>query len=260
MSSVISRIDDLDLSLFETIESQTSAGDRRSLLAVQRAVAKRRGNYAYLEIGSHLGGSIQPHLVDPRCTKIYSIDPRPRSQPDDRSPGVLWNYEDNSTARMLDGLKAIDSAALHKIQCFDLTASEVSPTAIDPKPVVAFIDGEHTQKAVLSDFLFCKQVVADGGVILFHDTWLIYPAIFKISKLLRSENCKFVPLMLEGWVYGIFFDQELIISDPLLSDLYKRNKYYLHKLRFNLNAKRFLVEKPMTIISRTKSTLSQAFS
>jgi hypothetical protein len=66
MRPVSDRIEDLDVGLFDAIPSQTSADTRRSLLAVHRATARRHGEIAYLEIGSHLGGSLQPYLLDPR--------------------------------------------------------------------------------------------------------------------------------------------------------------------------------------------------
>ena len=69
-------ISSLDLELFNKIHSSTTAGDKRSLLAVQNAIRALKRPYTYLEIGSHLGGTIQPHLLDPRCSKIYSIDKR----------------------------------------------------------------------------------------------------------------------------------------------------------------------------------------
>lgn len=78
------RVDALDISLFESIGSQTSPGDRRSLLALHRACRETYGAFAYLEIGSHLGGSLQALIADPCCTAITSIDPRPASQPDAR--------------------------------------------------------------------------------------------------------------------------------------------------------------------------------
>src|SRR5436309_9076337 len=85
----------LDLSLFEKIESQSTDEDKRSLLACQSAVRDLRPEYTYLEIGSYLGGSIQPHLVDERCKRIVSIDKRPPRQPDAR--GVDYEYLNNST-------------------------------------------------------------------------------------------------------------------------------------------------------------------
>jgi hypothetical protein len=83
------RIRDLDLSLFDNIPTQTTKADQRALLGVQRAVMTKHEQFTYLEIGSHLGGSIQPYLVNPTCKHIYSIDPRPLSQPDDREKGYV---------------------------------------------------------------------------------------------------------------------------------------------------------------------------
>ena len=98
------RIARLDLSLFDQIESQTSALDRRSLLACQLAIRSLKGSYVYLEIGSYLGGSLVPHLLDERCEHIFSIDKRQRRPPDAR--GCPYEYADNSTSRMLENLEA----------------------------------------------------------------------------------------------------------------------------------------------------------
>jgi hypothetical protein len=100
MTQFEEKLNRLDLALFEKISSQTTEDDKRSLLAIQNATREIYPNYNYLEIGSHLGGSIQPHLVDEKCAKIYSIDKRPLVQPDER--GVNYGYPENSTQRMLD--------------------------------------------------------------------------------------------------------------------------------------------------------------
>lgn len=71
-TSFSSRISSLDTSLFETVPTLVYAPDKLSLLAVQRAVRKLK-SYSYLEIGSYQGGTLQPHLGDPRCKRIYSI-------------------------------------------------------------------------------------------------------------------------------------------------------------------------------------------
>jgi hypothetical protein len=93
------RLRALDLHLFDAIPSQTSRRDRRCLLAMQVVCRERFGEYAYLEIGSHLGGSLQTHVLDPRCRRLYSIDSRPNVQPDDR--GKLDLYPGNATERMV---------------------------------------------------------------------------------------------------------------------------------------------------------------
>src|SRR5262245_59764310 len=108
-SSFESRIERLDLSLFSGIESLTTDLDKRSLLACQLAVRHLRDSYVYLEIGSHLGGSLQSHVLDDRCEHIFSIDKRPARQPDER--GQDDQYPDNSTDRMLDNLKSVSPNA-----------------------------------------------------------------------------------------------------------------------------------------------------
>src|SRR5215207_9651998 len=99
MQDFESAIKDLDLKLFSRIPSQSSDSDKRSLLAIQAAVRELRETYVYLEIGSYLGGRIQPYLPDDRCSKIYSIDKRPSVQEDAR--GLSFYYANNSTERMM---------------------------------------------------------------------------------------------------------------------------------------------------------------
>src|SRR5262245_57388082 len=122
------KLEALDISLFDSIETQSSSEDRLSWLAVQRAVRRRSRGYTYLEIGSHLGGSIQQHLPDPRCKAIFSIDKRPPQQADDR--GHAYDYPDNSTDRMLAELARVPGGDIAKVRCFDMDASEIPLDAI----------------------------------------------------------------------------------------------------------------------------------
>src|ERR1700680_2558613 len=89
------RIEGLAITLFSQIPSQTTDADKRSLLAAQVCTRECIDRYVYLDIGSHFGGSIHQHLLDPKCRKIYSIDKRPETQPDERGP--LYEYPGNST-------------------------------------------------------------------------------------------------------------------------------------------------------------------
>jgi len=237
---MIGKIENLDISLFTAIPSQTSDGDRRSLLAVQRATANWHKEYVYLEVGSHLGGSIQPHLVDDRCMKIYSIDARPSYQPDDRAPGYIAVYENNSTKRMLSLLKNIGQGDIAKIECIDADASEIQPNRIVKRPQLVLIDGEHTKTAVLSDFQFCSKVTGQDGTILFHDFDFIYPAILQICQQLKKQHRKFLPLKLDDAVFGIFFNPEIVHSDPYLALLYRKNKRFILKLMVKERFKNYI--------------------
>ncbi len=238
------KIRTLDLSLFDGkgINCQIHNDDKRTLLTVQNAIRNQVEAYTYLEIGSHMGGSIQPHLIDPKCECIYSIDLRPASQPDDREKAYIAYYENNSTARMLDLLSNIDKASVVKIKCFDSDASNVNIMEIEKKPQIVFIDGEHTKRAVISDFNFCMQVIADNGVILFHDAGIVYPGIQAIMRSLKKNGKKFVPALLDGFIFMIAFDKQAIELYPPLNEMYLRNYKFLKLLPIKKYFPRFLIK------------------
>lgn len=242
MASASQRVDSLDTSLFTTVLSQTSEEERRSLLAVQRAIAQRCGQYAYLEIGSYLGGSLQPHVADPRCATIFSIDPRPDFPPDDRVPGNGIEYTGNTKQQMLAGLSAIDSQGVSKIVCIDSDARDVVPSCIVPAPHLAFIDGEHTHAAALSDFAFCEKVVRNDGAILFHDFGVIHAALYEICGALSREGKRYVPLRLEGSLFGIFFNPSIIADDPYLAGVNRKYGYLWTRYLWKYRLSRFLPE------------------
>src|SRR5215210_2708625 len=113
MATITERVERLDVALLDAIESQTSMGDRRGLLALHATMLATQGTFRYLEIGSHLGGSLQAVIAEPGCTHITSIDPRPLVQPDERPEiGYRWEYADNSTGRMVELLSEIPGADL----------------------------------------------------------------------------------------------------------------------------------------------------
>jgi hypothetical protein len=174
---IAERINALDTSIFEHIESQTTVEDRRSLLALHAAIAER-GEFSYLEIGSHLGGTLQAVIADPRCVRVVSIDSRPAWQPDDRLGG--YDYADNSTDRMLRFLGQVPGADLGKLETFDASTEAIDPARITCAPSLCFIDGEHTCAAALRDARFCRMI--GGGVIAFHDYERVTPAIRRFIR------------------------------------------------------------------------------
>src|SRR5947209_1057855 len=98
------RIQGQDISLFRHVLSQSTDDDKRSLLALQAGLREQVKEFVYLEIGSYKGGSLQPYVVDPRCARIISIDPRPNTLPDARGSE---RYSENTTTGMLQLLSAI---------------------------------------------------------------------------------------------------------------------------------------------------------
>lgn len=168
------RLERLDTSLFEHIESQTTEPDRRSLLALHAAIAGR-GPFNYLEIGSHLGGSLQVLVADPRCRHVTSIDTRPPFQPDDR--GGVYHYDGNSTARMLGLLAEIADADLGKLVTLERGTDELTVDELAVRPYFCFIDGEHTREAALRDARFCAEAIGEEGVLAFHDCHVVEAGI-----------------------------------------------------------------------------------
>jgi hypothetical protein len=222
---IADRIESLDVSLFDAVPTQSDAGDRRAWLAVQRSL-RQQSEYIYLEIGSHLGGSIQQHLVDPRCRKIISIDKRPVSQPDDR--GRRYFYEGNSTERMLDNLRRVSPDHLDKITCIDADARDIDHSGI-PAADFCFIDGEHTYTAVLSDFAFCLGVCAPNAAICFHDDKVIARALWHIVSDLRRKGIPFTARKLPGQTFGIFLRDCPAIQDPYISANSQHTRRWLRR-------------------------------
>jgi DNA-binding MarR family transcriptional regulator len=170
-ATLTDRIAALDLSLFDHVPSQTAPNDRRVLLALHHALREAHGRFRYMEIGSHKGGSLQVLVRDPACERIVSIDSRPAVMPDNEQGTV--RYADNTTARMRSLLGAVPDADLGKLQTIDASTEDLEPFPFDPH--VAFVDAEHTYRAVLRDARFSRECGARA--IAFHDTAAIGQAI-----------------------------------------------------------------------------------
>lgn len=215
---------DLDISVFDGIPSQTSSDDRRSLLALQGGVKTKCQSYTYLEIGSFLGGSLQPYILDPGCTLIYSIDKRCVFAPDDRDETSTVVYEDNTSEMMLELLGKVDEAGVRKVACFEGDAADLDVRWISHPPALAFIDGEHTNNAVLSDFEFCTRVIAPDGLIAFHDSYIIYPALEEVCRRLKRLGRPFRFWKLAGAVSVISFDLQFVTKAPYIQTLVTQNR------------------------------------
>lgn len=169
------RLESLDPGLFERVPTETGESDRVSLLALHNACREAYGTFRYLEIGSHLGGSLQVLIADDRCTTITSIDSRPPSMPDARG----WNlaYPGNSSERMLAYLRTVPGADLAKLRTVESSTEDLAVPRYRGSAHLCFIDGEHTHDAALRDARFCRAVVEDEGAIAFHDRQLVRGAI-----------------------------------------------------------------------------------
>jgi len=194
------RLASLDASLFQHVLSQTAEEDQKSLLALQAVVRARHRQFVYLEIGSYMGGSLQPYVVDPCCQKIISIDPRLGEYADARGSHP---YSGNTTARMLEGLGKIPGADVRKIESIEAGTDTIKQEAIRPMPHFCFIDGEHTDAAVLRDARFCLSIIDPDGCMAFHDANLVYGALDTFIKELSQSGRTFRPYVLPETVFVI---------------------------------------------------------
>lgn len=195
------RLEAQDVSLFDTVKSQSTRGDRASWLALQGACAARFGEFDYLEIGSHLGGSLQALVRDERVGRIVSIDLRPEQMWDER--GKFIRYPGNSTQRMLEKLGELRGADLEKIHTIDADTRTLTSQDIPLRPQLAFVDGEHTYESCLADARFCRSVVASDAAIAFHDAGIIFSAIVHFMAELRADGVTFVAYPLPDSVFVI---------------------------------------------------------
>lgn len=201
MSDQQSAIESGDIGIF-SLPTQTSSEDRRTLLALQN-IAASRGPYHYLEIGSHLGGSLLPHILDVRCRSAISIDTRPEAQPDAR--GAWYAYEDNSTARMVALIR--DSGApeseIEKLRTYDSNAAVAAESWPAASIDLAFIDGEHTVVAVVSDFLAILPSMKSDAIVAFHDADVVFQGLLSIENVLRFLKVEFVSAFLPDGMFAI---------------------------------------------------------
>lgn len=238
----------LDLTLFEAIPSQSTEDDKRSLLAVQRAVRELAGNYSYLEIGSYLGGSIQPHLLDPKCESVWSIDKRPVAQPDER--GFEWKYNNNSTARMIEMLKGV-AEDVSKVKTIDGDTREIAANKVLDKIDLCFIDGEHTDEAAFADFKFCLTVLKENGAIMFHDSQITYGGIAESLKYLTEKGVTHRAYVLPTIVFVVEIGDFLLHkNEKIASMLAENHKSYLYALNDNDRYRRFANRFPFGTLRR----------
>lgn len=226
------RIEALDVRLLDEIESQTTPGDRQSLLALHAACRSFPGGFSYLEIGSHRGGSLQALVRDPSCKRIVSIDARPERQADER--GRDFVYRRNSTEGMLEELSRLPGAETGKIDAFEAGTESLDPGSLGPAPALCFIDGEHTDGVALRDALFCKAVLGDRGAIAFHDAQIVYRGVSEFLGRLIEEGTAVHPFLLPDSIFVVELGQPLLQKSRQVQRRIERNwEGFLFGLQFN---------------------------
>jgi len=186
--SFLDQLQLLDLSLMSAVPTTATVEDCRSLLALQ--LVARKPGYTYLEIGSEKGGSLQTHLADPWCAKVFSIDLRVEEVADFR--GKHNFYFGNTTASMRSNLEMVfGREEMKKLLTFDMEAARVPRESLTPAPSLIFIDAEHTDHAAYSDFFWALKTVDAVGWIAFHDAHLVCGGIRRALDELSSLGLEY---------------------------------------------------------------------
>jgi hypothetical protein len=230
----------LDVSIFR-IESQTSLDDRRSFLEIQNAVRNWKKEYIYLECGSHVGGSLFPHILDPRCRLSYSVDKRPHIQPDER--GINYEYPQNSSQRMVAMLRRhVTADYLAKLRTFDMDASELTTRDIPEQPDLVLIDAEHTNAAVFRDFLHLYRLCHASTLYTFHDASLLLDGLQNIEMFLRYNRIAFDSYILPSDIFVLAITDAREVLRPV------GVKYGLKKDQFTALAKQRLMRSHYEVV------------
>jgi hypothetical protein len=169
------------------INSQTSDKDKIFLLnAITTIKARGAASFKYLEIGSFMGGSLTPFLLDEACDLVVSVDERGRQQPDER--GAKYDYAGITHQTMIDNLTS------HGMDVSKLITHDGSISTYDRgsnKFDIAFIDGEHSDIACCRDFAWTYPMMKDNSIIIFHDSAIIYKALSIILELMYEKKVEF---------------------------------------------------------------------
>jgi hypothetical protein len=219
-SSFEQKIDELDTGLFNSILSQTTSNDQKSLLLLQKLIRKRHPFYIYLEIGSYLGGSLQPHLLDPRCEKIVSIDihfPFLKDPYDSKE-----FYPGNSVETMFKNLEKLNSQARDKVKTCEATSYYLSKKDIGMAPHLMLIDGDVSDQSVLMDWSLCKSLNPEATVV-FHNFHIIYNALDQICRDLETSSTAFLAFNLPDDLFVIDLSSPSLCEQQEMKDFIKSN-------------------------------------
>ena len=139
-------------------------------------------------------------------------------------------------------------APVDKIKTIDGDTREIKPAQVDEKMQICFIDGEHTDEAVLSDFKFCLEVLEKDGAILFHDAPITYNGIAACVNHLQAKGIKFRAYSLPDILFVIEIgDFPLHQNKAILDRLTNNHTSYLHSLQYNDYYRRFANKTPFLL-------------
>ena len=146
-------------------------------------------------------------------------------------------------------LAQLDPDRLNKVRYFEVDSSEIQREQIAPRPDVCFIDGEHTNEAVVRDFEFCLAVSVPNAVIYFHDAPIVHAGIAEILRSLSARGTAFHAFKLKGSTFAILLDGSPAQADPSVRRIAHGGEAFLTAMRAYHTASRLI---PSPVARRIK--------
>ena len=149
---------------------------------------------------------------------------------------------------MLEMLKGVDPDRIQKISTIDGDSSTVDPKSLSGDMDLCFIDGEHTDRAVFSDFKFCLMALGHDGCIAFHDAQITYNGIANCVKFLEETGRAFRAYPLPTFVFVIEIGDFPIHKNEAIFDRIASHESYLSSLQDNDQYRRFATRYPFRAV------------
>lgn len=202
------KMSSIDISIFK-VPTQTSYEDRVALETIRSFLSAKVPSYNYLELGSYRGGTLLPHLTSTNCNRILSVDRRVSFQPDERR-AKGYSYEGITTSSLIKELRrhVDDPECFRKLETYDGIIDDLNPQIIQKQYPegfhLCFLDAEHTNEAVFSDFIYTYRLAASDSVIMLHDSWMIGSGIKNIIFYLQFIKVPFYFRQIKDTVTAFF--------------------------------------------------------
>ncbi len=100
---------------------------------------------------------------------------------------------------------------------YEADTSTLLPGELRPSPHLCFIDGEHTDECVVRDFAFCRAAMPAGGLVLCHDTPIVYRGLSAIIDGLDSAGAPYAAALLPDTILAIDLGNSGVLDGPELT-------------------------------------------
>lgn len=203
--------------------------DQASLLAL-REIVQAKEPCIYLEVGSELGQSLLPALLDPKCIEVHSVDLRsPLGQPDER--GRTWAYSSTTPQMFAELAKTASPEQLAKLRTYDTDTAVFAQYFKVPANLV-FLDAEHTNAAAFQDFMNLQVMLPTDTIFAGHDSNLVFDAITNLAAMFTGLGIPFHLAYLPDVVFAFAFGKYI---EPVKALPHWDPKAYVQYARQTLN-------------------------